>query len=188
MIWDWVNIYHMYLFQIILRANPLFCFKLWYSSCFEVKCGFHTFPKWCSHFPMWILILLDNRDCHLNSIPNRRVSFQVHLIIPTFARSVLSFSQWCSFHPTQVAFVFHPPTLFLQGLRFLNQVSILLMWSLFILFLQSSYLVILMKMRRKLQVHRSSFSYYFPVDSIQAFGVDHIPFLLSNAFSCRWTS
>ena len=36
----------------------------------------------------------------------------------------------------------HPPTLFLQGLRFLNQVSFLLMRSLFILFFQCSYPVI----------------------------------------------
>ena len=26
MIWDWVNLYHMYLFRLILQANPLFCF------------------------------------------------------------------------------------------------------------------------------------------------------------------
>ena len=54
------------LFPLILLVNPLFCFELWYSSCFEVKCWFHTFPKRCSHIPMWILILHDNRDCHVN--------------------------------------------------------------------------------------------------------------------------
>ena len=54
------------LFRLILQANPLFCFELWYSSCFEVKCWFHTFSKWCSHIAMWILILLDHRVCHLN--------------------------------------------------------------------------------------------------------------------------
>ena len=41
---------------------------------------------------------------------------------------------------------FRPPTLFLQGLRFLNQVSILFTWSPFILFNQCSYPVVLMKM------------------------------------------
>ena len=56
------------LFRLILQANPLFWFELWYSSCFEVKCWFHPLPKWCSHTPMWILILLDNRDCHVNPV------------------------------------------------------------------------------------------------------------------------
>ena len=41
---------------------------------------------------------------------------------------------------------------------------------------------------QQLQVHHSSFSYSFPVDLTQAFGVDHIPFLISNAFPCRRTS
>ena len=53
-------------FRLILQANPLFCFGLWYSSCFEVKCGFHTFSERCSHISMGILILHDNRDCHVN--------------------------------------------------------------------------------------------------------------------------
>ena len=57
----------IYLFRLILQANPLFCFELRYSSCFNVKCWFHTFPKWCSHTPMWISILHDNWDCHANS-------------------------------------------------------------------------------------------------------------------------
>ena len=34
------------LFRLILQANTLFCFELWYSSCFEVKCWFHIFFKW----------------------------------------------------------------------------------------------------------------------------------------------
>ena len=66
MIWDWVNLYHMYLFRLILQAKSFVLFYLWYSSCFEVKCWFHTFPKWCSHTPMWIAILLDHRDCLVN--------------------------------------------------------------------------------------------------------------------------
>ena len=54
------------LFWLILQANPLFCLELWYSSCFEVKSWFHTFPNWCSHIPIWILILHDKRYCHVN--------------------------------------------------------------------------------------------------------------------------
>ena len=52
------------------------------------------------------------------------------------------------------------------------------MGSLSILFRQCSYPVILKKILTELQVHHSSFSYCFPVDLTQAFGVDHIPFLV----------
>ena len=44
------------------------------------------------------------------------------------------FPQWCLFHLPQVSFVFPPSHPFLQGLRYLNQVSILLMRGLFIPF------------------------------------------------------
>ena len=63
---DWV-ILTTYLFRLILQAKSFVLFYLWYSSCFEVKCWIHTFPKWCSHIAMWILILLDHRVCHVNS-------------------------------------------------------------------------------------------------------------------------
>ena len=46
------------LFRLILQANILFCFELWYSSCFEVKCGFHTFNKQCSHISTGVLSFL----------------------------------------------------------------------------------------------------------------------------------
>ena len=49
-----------------------------------------------------------------------------------------------------------PPTLFLQGLRFLNQVSFLLMRSLFILFFQCSYPVISHEDAQQFQVHHPS--------------------------------
>ena len=61
------NLYHMFV-PAYSASQSLFCFELWYSSCFNVKCWFHTFPKWCSHTPMWILILLDNRDCYANLV------------------------------------------------------------------------------------------------------------------------
>ena len=66
--------------------------------------------------------------------------------------------------------LFFPPSLpfvFLQGLRFLLQVSILLMGSFSILFRQYSYPVILMKILMELQVRHSSF-FSSPVDLIQA--------------------
>ena len=95
------------LFRLILQAKSFVLFYLWYSSCFEVKCWFHTFPKRCSHTSMWIPILLDHRDCHANSF-QPTCSFQVDPIISTFARSILSSLQRCLLHPTQVAFVFPP--------------------------------------------------------------------------------
>ncbi len=36
------GIYHMFVSGLIPQANPLFCFVLWYSSCFNAKCWFHT--------------------------------------------------------------------------------------------------------------------------------------------------
>ena len=67
----------------------------------------------------------------------------------------------------------HPPTLFLQGPRLLNQVSFLLMGSLSILFRQCSYPVILRKILTELQVYYSS-SLFFSGGLISSFGVDHI--------------
>ena len=60
------NLYHM-LFRLILQAKSFVLFHLWYSSCFEVKCWIHTFPKRCSHIAMWILILFDHWGYHVNS-------------------------------------------------------------------------------------------------------------------------
>ena len=72
---------------------------------------------------MWILILLDHRVCHVNPF-HRCVSPQVDPILSTFTRSIISSSQWCLFHPSPSCLCFsRPPTLFLQGLRFLIQVS-----------------------------------------------------------------
>ena len=123
MIWDWVNLYHMYLFRFILQAKSFVFFYLWYSSWFKVKCWFNTFSKWCSHTPMWIPILLEHQDCLVNPF-HRCASLQVDPIIPISARSITSSSQWCCLHPSSSCLCFsRPPTLFLQGFRFLNHVS-----------------------------------------------------------------
>ena len=79
--------------------------------------------------------------------------------------------------------LFFPPSLpfvFLQGLRFLLQVSILLMGSFSILFRQCSYPVILMKILMELQVRHSSF-FSSPVDLIQALVLSILLFF-PNAF------
>ena len=171
------------LFWLILQANPLFCFELWYSSCFNVKCWFHTFPKWCSHTPMWIPILHDNRDCHVNPFQPACFSssgsdhFNISKIIYHFFSTVFvsSVSKLPLFFPPSLPFVF------LQGLRFLLQVSILLMGIFSILFRQCSYPVI----SHEDTNGASSLSFFVllssSVVSMQAFGVDHIP---SPPFKC----
>ena len=96
-----------------LFCRPILCFsfQLWHSSCFEVKCWFHTFPKRCSHVPMWILILHDNRDCHVNPFQpacfsssgsdhfyNRKINYQFFSTV--FASSVPSCLCFPAFPPS----------------------------------------------------------------------------------------
>ena len=90
----------------------------------------------------------------------------------------------CFIRP-KLALFSRPATLFLRGLRFLNQVSILLMWSLFILSFLCSYPVILGKMLTELLVHHSSFSF---IRWIQFKLCQLYPFLIANTFSCWCTS
>ena len=81
--------------------------------------------------------------------------------------------------------LFFPPSLpfvFLQGLRFLIQVSILLLGSFSILFRQCSYPVILKKILTELQVHHSSFSFSSPVDLIRALVLSILLFFFFSFF------
>ena len=103
------------LFRLILQANLLFCFELWYSSCFRDKCWFHTNPKRCSHTTMWILILLDNWDCHVNPFQPTYFSSSGsdHFQHP---QDQLSFRQRCLFHPSPSCLCFPAlPPLLLPG-------------------------------------------------------------------------
>ena len=98
-------------------------FYLWYSSCFNVKCWFHTFQAVFSYFygstnPSWSLRL----SCQLFS--NRCASLQVDPNISTFARSILSFLNGIHSICPKLPLFSRPPTLFLQGLIYVNQVSI----------------------------------------------------------------
>ena len=77
--------------------------------------------------------------------------------------------------PSCLCFPALPPFLFLQGFRFLNQVSTLLIGSLSILFRQCSYPVILRKILTELLVHYSSSVFFFG-GLISSFGVDHISY------------
>ena len=75
-------------------------------------------------YAMWILIILDHRDRHVNSFPTGALLFEM---IPSFspsARSILSFLNGIHSICPKLPLFSCPPTLFLQGLRFLNQVSI----------------------------------------------------------------
>ena len=131
---------------------------------------------------MRILILLDHRGCHVNSLPTDVLLFkwiqsfqhsQDHLsVFPTL---------FVPYAPSCLCFLALPP--FSSRTQISQSCILLLMGSLSILFHQCSYPVILRKILTKLQVHHSSL-----VDSIQVFGVNHIPFLVSNVFSCRCTS
>ena len=115
------NLYHMFV-PAYSASQSFVLFYLWYSSCFEVKCRIHNFPKRCSHIAMRILILLIVEFVML-------ILFQPACFSSSGSdhfniRKINSkFSQWCLFHPSQVAFVFPPSHPFIQGFRFLNQVS-----------------------------------------------------------------
>ena len=170
------NLYHMF----VPAYSASQSFFLFFTCGIRVASMSNVFPylllKWCSHISisMGVLILFRSSRWSCQSFFNRRVSLQVDPIISTFARSNLSSSQRCSLHSSQASFVLPPSHPFLQGLGFLNQVSILLMGSLSILFFQCSYLVILMKILRERQVHLSSF--FFFSNGYNSNFVDHIPF------------
>ena len=83
---------------------------------------------------------------------------------------------------------FSPPSHpFLQGLIYFNQVSI---YSCEVTSLFSINVLIRWSLVKMLTSSKFIILHFFssPVDPIQAFSVDHIPFLVENAFSCRCTS
>ena len=142
---------------LFCKPNPLFCFICGIRVASKSNVDSIPYSKRCSHISMWILILLDHRDCHPNSFqPTCSFSsgsdhFNIREINSQFFATVFASSV-----PSCLCFS-RPPTLFLQGLRFLNQVSFLFMGSLSILFRQCSYPVILRKVLTELQVHHSFF-------------------------------
>ena len=175
------NLYHMF----VPAYSASQSFVLFWVVVFELlrsQMLIPYLPKRCSHTLMRIIILLDHRVCHVNPF-YRRASLQVDPIISTSARSSISSPQRCCFIRLQVAFVFPtlPPFCFLQGLRFLLQVSILLMGSFSILFRQCSYPVILMKILTELQVRHSSLILLLRWIQFKLC-IEHSLFFLSNAF------
>ena len=117
------NLYHMFVLAYFASQSFVF-FQLWYSSCFDVKCWFHTFPNRYSHIPMWILILLDNRDCHITPFQPVCLSLSGS---DHFNSSKINSQFFSTVFVSAVSklplFFSHRPSLFLQGFRFLNQVS-----------------------------------------------------------------
>ena len=134
----WVVVFELLQCQVLIPYLPQMVF-----SCSYVN----TNPSWSSRL-----------SCQF--FPTGVISLQVDPIISTFARSTQVFSTvFVSFVSMLPLFFPAHPSLFPQGLRFLNQVSFDSQEdtngasSLSFLVLLSS-----------------------PVDSIKAFGVDHIPF------------
>ena len=91
MIWDWVNLYHMYLFWLI-SASQSFVFVLSFGVRVASKSSVDSIP-----FLSDVLILLCEYQCFMiieivmSILFNRRVSLQVDPIISTSGRSTLSF-------------------------------------------------------------------------------------------------
>ena len=163
--------------------------------CFVLSCGIRVasmssvdsipFAKRCSHIPMWTLILLIYRDCHANSFPTDMLLFKWIRSFSTSARSILSSSQRCLFHPSPSCLCFpaHPPFFFKDSdfsikCHFIDG-------SLSILFRQCSYPGVLTKIIMELQVRHSSF-FSSPVVSSQALLI--ISFPCFNTFSGRCSS
>ena len=136
---------------MLQHIYPLFLFWFWYSSCFDVKCWFHTFPNRCSHISMGVLILLDHQDGHVKSFSTGVPSLQV---IP-YGRRWEIWRFVCFIHPKLSLFSppSHPSSSWSK--KFSDEISILFMWCFFILFLQCSYPVIYREDAQELQVHHS---------------------------------
>ena len=118
----------------------------------------------------------------MSILSNWCVSLQVDPIISTTARSSISSSQRCLFHPSPSCLCFPAlPPLFLQGLRFLNQVS-------FYSCEVSPIFSFMFLLSDSQEDSNGASSLWFfvllssPVCSMQSFDGDHILFLVSNAF------
>ena len=105
------NLYHMF---VPAYSASLLCFVFICAIRVASKSNVDSilFPKWCSHIPMWILILLDNQDCHVNPVQLVCFLFKRIRSFSTSAKSIISSSQCCSFHPSPSCFCFsRPPSL-----------------------------------------------------------------------------
>ena len=99
-------------FRLILQAKSFVLFWVVVFELLRCQVLIHTFPKWCSHISMGLLILLDHWGCHVNSFPNQFVSLSSGSDHFNICKINSKFSQRCLFHPSQVVFVSRPPILF----------------------------------------------------------------------------
>ena len=101
------GVYHMFVFGLFCK--PILCFVLICGIRVASKSNVDSMSlsKWCSHISMGILILHDNRDCHVNPFQLVCFSssgsdhFNIHKINSKSSQRYL-------FHRSQVAFVFPP--------------------------------------------------------------------------------
>ena len=111
------------LLWLILQANPSFCFWVVVFELLRSQMSIPYLPKWCSHTPMWILILLDNQDCHVNPFSLACLSSSGSDHFNIRKSKYQFFSMVFVSSVPKLPLFFRPPTLFLQGIWCLNQVS-----------------------------------------------------------------
>ena len=121
------NLYHM--FVPAYSASQSFVFVLSCGIRVASMSSVDSIPfKWCSHVSMGVLILLII-EIVMSILSNRCASLQVDPIIFNIHKINSNFSSTVSIPSAPSCLWFsRPPTLFLQGLRFLNHVSFY-MWE-----------------------------------------------------------
>ena len=163
--------------KIMLNIYPLFLFWFWYSSCFDVKCWFHTFPNRYTHISMGVLILFDHRDFHVNSFQPVCLLFKLfHTDVVEKSDDLsVSFIPSCLCFPHPRALFFIEPEILKWNIHFIHVIFLHSFPSMFLSGALSW---------RCSRASSSSFfcSQILPVDVIQDFGVDLILFLISQCF------
>ena len=117
------NLYHMFVPAYSASQSFVLFWSCGIRAASKSNVDSIPFLKRCSHTSMWTLILLAHRDCFVNPFHRRVFSsggsdhFNISKINYHFFSTVFVSSV------PKLPLFSRPPTLFLQGLRFLNQVS-----------------------------------------------------------------
>ena len=168
-----------------LFPKPILCFVLVCGIRVASKSSVDSIPysKRCPHISMWVLILHDNRECHVNSIfqpacfsSSGSDHFNIHKITSQFFPTL-----FVSSVPNCLCFPALPPF-------FLKHSDFLIKYPSYGCEVSSFFSSMFLTGDFSWRCSRSfKFNILFssPVDSSQAFSVDRILFLVSNAFSCR---
>ena len=144
---------------MLQHIYPLFLFWFWYSSCFDVKCWFHTFPNRCSHISMGVQVLLDHQDGHVNSFPTG--AHFVHTKLSLF--SPPSHPSSSQSKNSQMKYPFYS-----CDVSSFFSFNVLIRWFIVKMLKSFKFIILLFSI--------------LPVDVIQDFGVDLILFLISQCF------